>query len=235
MGMIMIRIYVIDNGGQWTHREWRTLRDIDVDTKIVPNTTPFKEISAENVDGLVLSGGAPRIGVDSKLGNCAEYLEKASLPILGICAGHQFMARYYGGEVKPSKVPEFGKIELKLLKEDDPLFEGFEGGHDVAGDGSMILLPTPGHTKGSISMLIRQEGWHPILLVRDLTYETALLEHDVLPGTGDRETLLASFANVRQLKERLPGLAIVASHDFAAKAAVSWATGKTCQLEKDRQ
>ena len=34
------------------------------------------------------------------------------------------MARFFGGEVKPSKVPEFGKIELKLLKEDDLLFEG---------------------------------------------------------------------------------------------------------------
>lgn len=112
----------------------------------------------------------------------------------------------------------------------DPLLEGFEGVHDVAGDGSMILLPTPGHTKGSISMLIRQEGWDPILLVGDLTYETGLIERDVLPGTGDPETLLASFAKVRRLKERLPRLTIVASHDFAAEAAVSWATGKTSQL-----
>ena len=120
----MVRIYVIDNGGQWTHREWRTLRDIDVDTKIVPNTSTLEEIVKDNIDGLVLSGGAPRIGLSSKLGNCAEYLEKADFPILGICAGHQFMARFFGGEVKISKIPEFGKIELTVFKEDDPLFEG---------------------------------------------------------------------------------------------------------------
>ena len=120
----MVRIYVIDNGGQWTHREWRTLRDIDVDTKIVPNTSSLEEIVKDNIDGLVLSGGAPRIGLSSKLGNCAEYLEKADFPILGICAGHQFMARFFGGEVKTSKIPEFGKIELTVFKEDDPLFEG---------------------------------------------------------------------------------------------------------------
>lgn len=107
---------------------------------------------------------------------------------------------------------------------DDPLFEGFDGIHDVAGDGSMILLPTPGHTAGSMSMLIRQDGWDPILLVGDLTYETALLEQDIVPGTGDKNTLLASFAKVRRLKQRLPGLAIVASHDFAAEEAVSRAT-----------
>ena len=120
----MVRIYVIDNGGQWTHREWRTLRDLEVDTAIVPNTTLMKDLQTKRVQGLVLSGGAPRIGLDSSLGNCAEYLEKADFPILGICAGHQYMARFYGGEVRPSKVPEFGKIELKLLRKNDPLFDG---------------------------------------------------------------------------------------------------------------
>jgi len=120
----MVKIYVIDNGGQWTHREWRTLRYLDVDTKIVPNTESFENLSGDNIDGLVLSGGAPRIGLDSKLGNCAQYLKKADFPVLGICAGHQFMARYFGGEVKPAETPEFGKIELTLLKDDDMLFEG---------------------------------------------------------------------------------------------------------------
>ena len=107
---------------------------------------------------------------------------------------------------------------------DDPLFEGFDGIHDIAGDGSMILLPTPGHTPGSMSMLIRQEAWDPILLVGDLTYETSLLEQDIVPGTGNKDALLASFAKVRRLKQRLPGLEVVASHDFAAEDAVSRAT-----------
>lgn len=114
--------------------------------------------------------------------------------------------------------------QITFEQSDDPLFHGFGGIHDVAGDGSMILLPTPGHTKGSLSMLIRQEGWQPILLVADLTYETALLDENRVPGTGDRETLLASFAKVRRLKARLPDLEIVASHDFAAKEAIARAT-----------
>jgi hypothetical protein len=60
--------------------------------------------------------------------------------------------------------------------------------------------------------------------VADLTYEVELLKRDVVPGTGDSETLLASYAKVRRLKERLPGLVIVASHDFRASDAVSQAT-----------
>ena len=46
IGRIM-KIYVVDNGGQWTHREWRVLRYLDVDVKIIPNTTPFDEIKDE--------------------------------------------------------------------------------------------------------------------------------------------------------------------------------------------
>ncbi|MFO8132796.1 MAG: GMP synthase, partial [Thermoplasmatota archaeon] len=64
-----MKVYVVDNGGQWTHREWRTLRYLDVDAAIVPNTTPLHEIG--DADAIVLSGGAPRIGLSGELGNCA--------------------------------------------------------------------------------------------------------------------------------------------------------------------
>jgi len=130
------------------------------------------------------------------------------------------------------EIPSAKWLQISFEPTDDPLLEGFEGIHDVAGDGSMILLPTPGHTAGSMSMLIRQEGWDPILLVGDLTYEAALLEQDIVPGTGDREVLLASFAKVHWLKEKLPGLAIVASHDSAASDAVSRAMGYATQRKE---
>ncbi len=117
----MVSIYVIDNGGQWTHREWRMLTYLDVNTKIMPNTTSWDLLVEEGIDGLILSGGAPRIGLENKLGNCDEYLKKATIPILGICAGHQFMARFFGGDAKPSTIPEFGKITLTLIDEENPL------------------------------------------------------------------------------------------------------------------
>jgi len=57
------------------------------------------------------------------LGKTAEYLEKAVVPVLGICAGHQFMAKHFGAEVGPAEVPEYGKAEL-LVDEEDELFRG---------------------------------------------------------------------------------------------------------------
>lgn len=115
-----MKIYVINNGGQWTHREWRTLRDLDIDTKIIPNTFSFKDLIKEDIDGLVLSGGSPRMGINPQvdivddLGNCSEFLDKSDFPILGICVGHQLIVKHFGGNVEPSKIPEFGKTELIL-------------------------------------------------------------------------------------------------------------------------
>ncbi len=116
-----MEVFVVDNGGQWTHREWRVLRDLGVTSKIVPNDTPAEELQ---VDGLVLSGGAPRVGIDpAKMGNNGEYLDQLDCPILGICAGHQYMALHFGGEAKPAEVPEFGNTEL-TVEEPGDLFLG---------------------------------------------------------------------------------------------------------------
>ena len=114
-------IDVVDNGGQWTHREWRMLRYLKVDTKIIPNDTPVEYM--RDLDGLILSGGAARVGLTGELGNCAEYL-KLDIPILGICAGHQFMARFYGGDARESPEPEFGAMEIELHDGGGKIFAG---------------------------------------------------------------------------------------------------------------
>jgi GMP synthase (glutamine-hydrolysing) len=111
------KIYVVDNGGQWTHRIWRVLRELECETKITPNTTPISELDC---DALVLSGGAPRIAWESpRLGSCMEYVKAFKGPILGICVGHQLIAVFYGGKAGPSAIPEFGLAKIKVNEEDD--------------------------------------------------------------------------------------------------------------------
>jgi GMP synthase (glutamine-hydrolysing) len=114
-----LKVYVVDNGGQWTHREWRVLRYLGVDTKIIPNDTPWPAIAAEGLHGIILSGGAPRVGVEGTLGRCDEILDNADFPVLGICAGHQFIARHYGGDAAPGE-GEFGATELEVIPHETP-------------------------------------------------------------------------------------------------------------------
>ena len=114
-------IDVVDNGGQWTHREWRMLRYLGVDTQIVENTTPIE--SLRELDGIILSGGAARVGLTGELGNCAAYLN-LNIPVLGICAGHQFMAGHYGGSATEAQSPEFGAAVIRLVNGGGKLFSG---------------------------------------------------------------------------------------------------------------
>ncbi len=108
-----MKIDVVDNGGQWTHREWRVLRDLGVDSRIVSNDTPVTDLKA--VDGLVLSGGAPSIVSEvDKLGVISQYVKELDVPIMGICVGAQFIALSYGGKVGPGRTPEYGKTSVEI-------------------------------------------------------------------------------------------------------------------------
>lgn len=90
---------------------------------MVDNKTPLATLQEAELDGLLLSGGAPRVGVDGTLGECGAYLDRLDIPILGICAGHQFMARHFGGEAAPGKTPEFGATEM-IVTDPGDILEG---------------------------------------------------------------------------------------------------------------
>ena len=95
----------------------------------------------------------------------------------------------------------------------DPVLARFGGVFDLMGDESIMVVPTPGHLAGSVSMLVRRATGPALLLIGDLTYSEELLERDQVPGTGNAEVLRQSFAKVRALKEQMPDLIILPAHD----------------------
>lgn len=70
----------------------------------------------------------------------------------------------------------------------------------------------------------------PLLLIADLAYETEALMQGLIPGTGDAETLRSSYSKVRALKEQVPDLVILASHDPGAFEALGAATRDTASM-----
>ncbi|MDI6842012.1 MAG: GMP synthase subunit A [Methanothermobacter wolfeii] len=112
-------ILIINNHGQYNHRIHRTLRYLGIPSELVPNTTPLDEIISRDPVGLILGGG-PSL---ERSGNCVEYIQELEIPILGICLGHQLIAKAYGGEVATAEAESYARIEIEILDEDD-IFRG---------------------------------------------------------------------------------------------------------------
>lgn len=106
----------------------------------------------------------------------------------------------------------------------DPTLLPFDHGHDLFGDGTLTLLPTPGHTSGSMSMLVRRPGQHPLLMVGDLTYDDDLLAAGKLPGVGNKRLMATATGMVNALREALPGLVVLPAHDPGAAARLGLAS-----------
>ncbi len=125
------------------------------------------------------------------------------------------------------KLPGLRWRQVEPEPTDDPSLAPFEECHDLFGDGSLVLLPTPGHTPGSLSLLVRQNGLPPFMLVGDLTYDVHVLEDGHVPGVGSRRRLRESTAKVKRMRQRYRDLVILPAHDPGAAGRLARATGQT--------
>jgi N-acyl homoserine lactone hydrolase len=119
---------------------------------------------------------------------------------------------------KHIQIPGLKWQPIALDSTNDPTLAPFTNALDVMGDGSLVLLPTPGHTPGSMALLVRRGSGSPLLLVGDLTYEAGLLERRQIPGVGNRRRLLEATDKVLAFKERMPDVVVLPAHDPTAAA-----------------
>lgn len=110
-----MNILVVNNHGQYNHRIHRTLHYLKIPSELVSNELSLEEIKDKKPSGLVLGGG-PSL---DRVGNCIEYIQELDVPILGICLGHQLIAKAFGGEVSTADAQSYAQIELEILDEDD--------------------------------------------------------------------------------------------------------------------
>ncbi len=106
--------------------------------------------------------------------------------------------------------------QFNLEPSGDPSLAPFTESLDVMGDGSLTLLATPGHTAGSVSLLVRRGTRPPLLLAGDLSYGAEILQRGQLPGVGARRQLAESTRKVLALAEQQPGLVVLPAHDPTA-------------------
>lgn len=90
--------------------------------------------------------------------------------------------------------------------------QGVRGDHDIFGDGSVVMLATPGHTPGHHSLLVRAHG-RPVILTGDLWHFREQVPIDGVPKINtSRADTLASMDRIRKAARALRAR-IVIGHD----------------------
>ncbi len=117
---------------------------------------------------------------------------------------------------KHIEIPGLKWKRISFQPTDDPTLAPFTESFDLMGDGSLILLPTVGHTSGSLSMLVRDGAKNPLLMIGDLSYETEHMERGGIPGVGNKKLLRAASKKVLELKKNMPALVLLPAHDPGA-------------------
>jgi N-acyl homoserine lactone hydrolase len=103
----------------------------------------------------------------------------------------------------PSQVDFDHPLEYRLL----------EGEHDVFGDGTVVLVPTYGHTPGHQSLVIRDGRAPDLVLTEDACYTRENMDRDVLPPVvWDEKEMSRSLGKLRDMRDR-QGATVVYGHD----------------------
>jgi GMP synthase (glutamine-hydrolysing) len=106
-------VLVVDLGAQYAQLIARRIRECHVYSEIVPFDRSAAELAALRPAGIVLSGGPASVYADGAP-SVDPGLFELGVPVLGICYGHQLMARVLGGEVAATGRREYGGTALHV-------------------------------------------------------------------------------------------------------------------------
>jgi anthranilate synthase component 2 len=119
-------IVLIDNYDSFTFNLFHYLGGLGADVVVYRNDkiTPDR-VMALDPEAIVLSPG-PCTPNDA--GICLDLIAKASatVPVLGVCLGHQAIGQAFGGEIVRAPVPLHGKLS-EIKHQGDGVFHGING------------------------------------------------------------------------------------------------------------
>ena len=124
----MDKVLILDVGSQYTQLIARRVRELNVYCEIHPyNHLPE---GVEDFSAVVLSGSPYSVRA-SDAPHPDLSLFRGKKPLLAVCYGAQYLAHFFGGEVAPSDVREYGRAHLVYLKDNEPFLSGIPANSQV--------------------------------------------------------------------------------------------------------
>ncbi|HEY1276203.1 MAG TPA: N-acyl homoserine lactonase family protein [Thermoleophilaceae bacterium] len=97
-----------------------------------------------------------------------------------------------------------------------------DGDHDVFGDGRVMAISTPGHTRGHQSLLVRLPG-QTVFLLADAAYLLGKLRSRSLPGIlWSPDAMIASWDRIEEIEQR-EGAHLMTTHELDYETSVRMA------------
>ncbi len=134
-------ILIIDNYDSFTYNLYQLIGTITPDIKAIRNDVcTVEQIRQMNPDAIVLSPGP---GKPSDAGICEKVVKElgSTIPILGVCLGHQAICEVFGGTITHAKELMHGKQSETSIDVTSKMFRGLPERVKVARYHSLALLP----------------------------------------------------------------------------------------------
>ena len=140
-------IVLIDNYDSFTYNLVQLLGSFTPEIEVVRNDgCTMEDIKKMAPKAIVLSPGP---GKPAEAGICEEVVKTfgKTIPILGVCLGHQAICECYGGKIGYAKKVMHGKQSRVEIDQKRPLFEGLEKEILVARYHSLAAVEVPEELK----------------------------------------------------------------------------------------
>ncbi len=121
-------IAIIDFGSQYTQLIVRRIRELGYFSKLYQ---PSELDQTGDAAAVILSGG-PRSTLEEGAPDIDfDYLQKMSVPVLGVCYGMQLLNGKFGGKVAPGNSKEYGPASLIPGESAEGLFKGLSHSEQI--------------------------------------------------------------------------------------------------------
>lgn len=187
-------ILIIDNYDSFTYNLVQLAGKIQDDIIVIRNDEmTVKEVKNQKPTHIIISPGP---GYPKEAGICKEviYEMKETVPILGVCLGHQAVCETFGGEIGPAKVLIHGKQSTIHIANGSRIFHGLPPMIEAARYHSLIVRRD---TLPDKLLVIGEDEDGEIMAVKHKDYEIYGLQfHPESILTPQGELIMKNFLEI---------------------------------------